>query len=178
MQHHIGLSFINTLIWSSVLQFHNLVIKSIPKMISNWYLKEETEGINYHCRANLMSLINGGPIWCHVYLWMTKTSVFSSLFFYFPTYSDFCKALFSTNGTYLNWEKLKRSNAAVKVCHGDIISFAAPPQSGNMNSYQILNISIFLLFQFTFLIRVIDFFLKKNYWWMFQFPSLITYVLF
>nr|KYP64278.1 hypothetical protein KK1_018870 [Cajanus cajan] len=34
----------------------------------------------------------------------------------------------STNGTYLNWEKLKKNGAAVKVCHGDIISFAAPPQ--------------------------------------------------
>ncbi|CAL0306135.1 unnamed protein product [Lupinus luteus] len=34
----------------------------------------------------------------------------------------------STNGTYLNWEKLKKNSAAVKVHHGDIISFAAPPQ--------------------------------------------------
>ncbi|QCE12192.1 lamin-like protein isoform X2 [Vigna unguiculata] len=34
----------------------------------------------------------------------------------------------STNGTYLNWEKLKKNGAAVKVCHGDVISFAAPPQ--------------------------------------------------
>ncbi|KAJ7962234.1 SMAD/FHA domain-containing protein, putative isoform 1 [Quillaja saponaria] len=34
----------------------------------------------------------------------------------------------STNGTYVNWEKLKKNGAAVKVCHGDIISFAAPPQ--------------------------------------------------
>ncbi|KAL2330441.1 hypothetical protein Fmac_018022 [Flemingia macrophylla] len=34
----------------------------------------------------------------------------------------------STNGTYLNWEKLKKHGAALKVCHGDIISFAAPPQ--------------------------------------------------
>ncbi|XP_019431488.1 PREDICTED: myosin-11-like isoform X3 [Lupinus angustifolius] len=34
----------------------------------------------------------------------------------------------STNGTYLNWERLKKNSAAVKVCHGDIISFAAPPQ--------------------------------------------------
>ncbi|KAL3001047.1 hypothetical protein AAZX31_09G246000 [Glycine max] len=34
----------------------------------------------------------------------------------------------STNGTYLNWERLKKNGAAVKVCHGDIISFAAPPQ--------------------------------------------------
>ncbi|CAK8542237.1 unnamed protein product [Lathyrus sativus] len=35
----------------------------------------------------------------------------------------------STNGTYLNWEKLKKNSAAVKVCHGDIISLAAPPQN-------------------------------------------------
>ncbi|XP_016198864.1 uncharacterized protein LOC107639774 isoform X2 [Arachis ipaensis] len=34
----------------------------------------------------------------------------------------------STNGTYLNWEKLKKNGPAVKVFHGDIISFAAPPQ--------------------------------------------------
>ncbi|XP_057435502.1 uncharacterized protein LOC130728152 isoform X2 [Lotus japonicus] len=34
----------------------------------------------------------------------------------------------STNGTYLNWEKLTKNAPAVKVCHGDIISFAAPPQ--------------------------------------------------
>jgi hypothetical protein len=52
------------------------------------------------------------------------------------SYSNFCKAFFSTNGTYLNWEKLKKNGAAVKVCHGDIISFAAPPQHGNMNSFQ------------------------------------------
>ncbi|QHO08372.1 uncharacterized protein DS421_14g472000 [Arachis hypogaea] len=32
------------------------------------------------------------------------------------------------NGTYLNWEKLKKNGPAVKVFHGDIISFAAPPQ--------------------------------------------------
>ncbi|KAI5382750.1 hypothetical protein KIW84_070244, partial [Lathyrus oleraceus] len=35
----------------------------------------------------------------------------------------------STNGTYLNWEKLKKNSAAVKVCHGDIISFSAPPHN-------------------------------------------------
>ncbi|KAI4354907.1 hypothetical protein L6164_003732 [Bauhinia variegata] len=34
----------------------------------------------------------------------------------------------STNGTYINWEKLTKNSAAVKVCHGDIISFATPPQ--------------------------------------------------
>ncbi|KAL6964981.1 hypothetical protein U1Q18_036037 [Sarracenia purpurea var. burkii] len=34
----------------------------------------------------------------------------------------------STNGTYLNWEKLKRTSPEAKLRHGDIISFAAPPQ--------------------------------------------------
>ncbi|KAJ4727100.1 SMAD/FHA domain-containing protein, putative isoform 1 [Melia azedarach] len=34
----------------------------------------------------------------------------------------------STNGTYLNWERLKKNSSEVKVQHGDIISFAAPPQ--------------------------------------------------
>ncbi|CAJ2671120.1 unnamed protein product [Trifolium pratense] len=41
----------------------------------------------------------------------------------------------STNGTYLNWEKLKKKGAAVKVCHGDIIAFAAPPQHENAFSF-------------------------------------------
>ncbi|XP_010276144.1 PREDICTED: major antigen isoform X2 [Nelumbo nucifera] len=34
----------------------------------------------------------------------------------------------STNGTYLNWEKLKKNSPEAKLQHGDIISFAAPPQ--------------------------------------------------
>ncbi|GLT39511.1 hypothetical protein SLA2020_136970 [Shorea laevis] len=34
----------------------------------------------------------------------------------------------STNGTYLNWEKLKKSSPEMKIQHGDIISFSAPPQ--------------------------------------------------
>lgn len=34
----------------------------------------------------------------------------------------------STNGTYLNWKKLTKSSPEGKVQHGDIISFAAPPQ--------------------------------------------------
>ncbi|XP_015584544.2 uncharacterized protein LOC8270655 isoform X3 [Ricinus communis] len=34
----------------------------------------------------------------------------------------------STNGTYLNWKKLSKSGPESKVQHGDIISFAAPPQ--------------------------------------------------
>ena len=38
----------------------------------------------------------------------------------------------STNGTYLNWEKLRKNSAEAKVGHGDIISFAAPPQHGNI----------------------------------------------
>ncbi|GLT84450.1 hypothetical protein SLE2022_026790 [Rubroshorea leprosula] len=34
----------------------------------------------------------------------------------------------STNGTYLNWEKLKKNSPEMKIQHGDIISFSAPPQ--------------------------------------------------
>ncbi|PWA70812.1 hypothetical protein CTI12_AA284810 [Artemisia annua] len=34
----------------------------------------------------------------------------------------------STNGTYLNWEKLNKNSPESKLHHGDIISFAAPPQ--------------------------------------------------
>ncbi|KAJ9680763.1 hypothetical protein PVL29_019931 [Vitis rotundifolia] len=33
----------------------------------------------------------------------------------------------STNGTYLNWEKLKKNSPESILHHGDIISFAAPP---------------------------------------------------
>ncbi|KAM5554939.1 hypothetical protein ABKV19_023054 [Rosa sericea] len=36
----------------------------------------------------------------------------------------------STNGTYLNWEKLTKVGPEVEVRHGDIISLAAPPQHG------------------------------------------------
>ncbi|GMY09386.1 myosin heavy chain, striated muscle isoform X2 [Fagus crenata] len=42
-------------------------------------------------------------------------------------YSVFLKDT-STNGTYLNWEKLRKNSAEAKLRHGDIISFAAPPQ--------------------------------------------------
>ncbi|KAI3693299.1 hypothetical protein L6452_33133 [Arctium lappa] len=34
----------------------------------------------------------------------------------------------STNGTFLNWEKLNKKSPESKLHHGDIISFAAPPQ--------------------------------------------------
>ncbi|KAM7472121.1 hypothetical protein LguiA_010304 [Lonicera macranthoides] len=34
----------------------------------------------------------------------------------------------STNGTYLNWEKVTKHGPESKLHHGDIISFAAPPQ--------------------------------------------------
>lgn len=34
----------------------------------------------------------------------------------------------STNGTYLNWGKLKKNGPETKICHGDILSLAAPPQ--------------------------------------------------
>ncbi|KAK3036340.1 hypothetical protein RJ639_031747 [Escallonia herrerae] len=33
-----------------------------------------------------------------------------------------------TNGTYLNWEKLNKNSPESKLQHGDIVSFAAPPQ--------------------------------------------------
>ncbi|CAH1412111.1 unnamed protein product [Lactuca virosa] len=34
----------------------------------------------------------------------------------------------STNGTYHNWQKLHKNSPECKLTHGDIISFAAPPQ--------------------------------------------------
>ncbi|KAK4847729.1 hypothetical protein QYF36_005152 [Acer negundo] len=34
----------------------------------------------------------------------------------------------SSNGTYLNWERLNKNSSEIKVHHGDIISFASPPQ--------------------------------------------------
>ncbi|XP_059651529.1 uncharacterized protein LOC132299092 isoform X2 [Cornus florida] len=34
----------------------------------------------------------------------------------------------STNGTYLNWEKLTKNGSEAELHHGDIISFACPPQ--------------------------------------------------
>lgn len=37
----------------------------------------------------------------------------------------------STNGTFLNWEKLTKVGPEVEVRHGDIISLSAPPQHGN-----------------------------------------------
>ncbi|XP_057496891.1 uncharacterized protein LOC130781651 isoform X1 [Actinidia eriantha] len=43
------------------------------------------------------------------------------------TFSTFLKDT-STNGTYFNWEKLMTTSPEAKLHHGDIISFAAPPQ--------------------------------------------------
>ncbi|XP_010544663.1 PREDICTED: myosin-11 isoform X2 [Tarenaya hassleriana] len=34
----------------------------------------------------------------------------------------------STNGTYLNWERLRKNNSGVRIQHGDIISLASPPE--------------------------------------------------
>ncbi|CAL9093066.1 unnamed protein product [Musa textilis] len=39
----------------------------------------------------------------------------------------------STNGTFLNWTKLRKQSPQARLRHGDIISFIAPPQ--NDNSY-------------------------------------------
>ncbi|KAL5727961.1 hypothetical protein ACHQM5_001098 [Ranunculus cassubicifolius] len=48
--------------------------------------------------------------------------------------SGICNSVFlkdtSTNGTYLNWEKLKKNVSGAKLQHGDIVSLAAAPHSG------------------------------------------------
>lgn len=44
----------------------------------------------------------------------------------------------STNGTYLNWEKLKKNSPESVLHHGDIISFAAPPDHGNIDALPFL----------------------------------------
>lgn len=45
--------------------------------------------------------------------------------------SKLCTSIFlkdtSTNGTYLNWEKINKQSPEIKLHHGDIVSFAAPP---------------------------------------------------
>ena len=41
-------------------------------------------------------------------------------------------AFCSSNGTYLNWERLNKNSSEIKVHHGDIISFASPPQHGSI----------------------------------------------
>ncbi|KAL1828529.1 hypothetical protein DCAR_0207763 [Daucus carota subsp. sativus] len=45
--------------------------------------------------------------------------------------SKLCTSIFvkdnSTNGTYINWEKLTKQSPEMKLHHGDIISFSAPP---------------------------------------------------
>ncbi|XP_078154200.1 uncharacterized protein LOC144549372 isoform X3 [Carex rostrata] len=40
----------------------------------------------------------------------------------------------STNGTYLNWSKLTKG-LPHRLCHGDILSFAAPPHDGKSYAY-------------------------------------------
>ncbi|XP_038982590.1 uncharacterized protein LOC120110835 isoform X2 [Phoenix dactylifera] len=37
-----------------------------------------------------------------------------------------------TNGTYLNWTKLRKRSPQARLQHGDIISFIAPPHNGNI----------------------------------------------
>ena len=49
--------------------------------------------------------------------------------------SDRVMHLCSTNGTYLNWERLRKNGPELKIQHADIISFSAPPQHGNTNNY-------------------------------------------
>ncbi|PKA55369.1 hypothetical protein AXF42_Ash004008 [Apostasia shenzhenica] len=41
----------------------------------------------------------------------------------------------STNGTFLNWVKLKKASSKAKLKHGDIISFVAPPHDDNSYAF-------------------------------------------
>ncbi|KAH7849684.1 hypothetical protein Vadar_021481 [Vaccinium darrowii] len=49
----------------------------------------------------------------------------------------------TTNGTYLNWEKLKKTSSDAKLRHGDIISFADPPQHELAAAYVFREVSRF-----------------------------------
>lgn len=40
--------------------------------------------------------------------------------------------LVSSNGTFINWMKLGKNSAEAEIHHGDIISFVAAPDSGNI----------------------------------------------
>lgn len=60
----------------------------------------------------------------------------------------FCLLLYvncSTNGTYLNWSKLTKG-LPHRLCHGDILSFAAPPHDGILCFYDFTQNSINCLF--------------------------------
>lgn len=48
----------------------------------------------------------------------------------------------STNGTYVNWERLWKNGQEVKIQHGDIISLSAAPQSGSNSCSQPLSYDI------------------------------------
>nr|XP_010919175.1 uncharacterized protein LOC105043354 isoform X3 [Elaeis guineensis] len=41
----------------------------------------------------------------------------------------------STNGTYLNWKRLRKHSPQVRLQHGDIISFIAPPDDDNSYAF-------------------------------------------
>lgn len=43
--------------------------------------------------------------------------------------------LCSTNGTYLNWEKLNKGSPEVRLRHGDIISIAFAPHHGRVSIF-------------------------------------------
>lgn len=64
--------------------------------------------------------------------------------------SGFCNGAFlkdtSTNGSYLNWEKLKRGSSKfeARLCHGDIISLAAPPQHEHAFAFVYREVSSFV----------------------------------
>lgn len=52
------------------------------------------------------------------------------LFYHFHCliFLNFC----STNGTFLNWEKVTKHVPEVRMQHGDIVSFIAPPHRGKL----------------------------------------------
>lgn len=52
------------------------------------------------------------------------------LFVLFPMLLLFFFFLFSTNGTYLNWTRLRKNSSQTRLQHGDIIAFVAPPHNG------------------------------------------------
>ncbi|KAK9103535.1 hypothetical protein Sjap_020789 [Stephania japonica] len=56
----------------------------------------------------------------------------------------------STNGSYINWEKLSKDSPEAMLQHGDIVSFAAAPQHGNF-LFSFLNVRMMNLHMHLFI---------------------------
>lgn len=50
----------------------------------------------------------------------------------------------STNGTFHNWKKLRKASREVRLQHGDIISFVAPPNEENSYAFVYREVSTFV----------------------------------